>query len=91
MAKSITAQIRDLLSGAVDSVGKKKNGDIIIRRGFFYRNGMDAFKFADRVEAILRKSGMTFTVADRGEHWTSFNGGASTANSSHFWVEITVA
>ncbi len=91
MAKqSLTAQIRNALGGIADSVGKKKNGNVVIRRGFFYRRGMDAHKFAGGVETALRTSGLDFVVVDRGEHWTAFSGGASTANSSHFWVEIAV-
>lgn len=90
MAKPATliSQVRTTLTTVCDGVGKKKDGTIVVRRGYFYRNGMDSEKFAAGVTARLAAAGIPLTVKDHGDHWTSFNGGASLANSSHFWVEL---
>lgn len=71
-----------------DSVGKKKDGTFVIRRGYFYRNGMDAFKFRDSVVRKLASAGIEAEVVDFGDHWAPFNGGATVARSSHFYVVV---
>lgn len=76
-------EIREL--GLGDSVGKNKAGNIVVRRGYFYRHGMDSAKYAERVLAAL---GDRAVLVDHGDVWRAFRGGASVANSSHFWVEI---
>jgi hypothetical protein len=77
--------IRDAVAAVIgfDSIGKNKEGNIVIRRGFFYRNGASAEAYRERVSAELRAAGIKHTVIDSGE-----KGSASVGNSSHWWVEI---
>jgi hypothetical protein len=84
--KSLIAQLRAQLSS--DSIGKKADGTIVVRRGYFYRNGMTSEKFAQIVQGVLARSNIDLTVKEHGDHWAAFRGGASVANSSHFWVEL---
>jgi len=70
------------------SIGTRRNGNIMLRWGFFYRHGCDADKKKYKVECILTAHDIPFKIADSGEKWASFRGGASLANSSHWYVEI---
>lgn len=82
-------QIKDAMNYAVDTVGKNKAGQIVLRKGYFYRNGtVDGF--VNQVFKALTAAGIVFTVVDSGDVWKPFRGGASTANQSHFFVTITV-
>lgn len=91
MAKtqSLRSQVVAATLGHFDSVGVKKGGNIVVRRGYYYRNGMDSAKFADAISRLITAKGIPLKVADRGDQWKAFSGGASIANSSHFWVELT--
>ncbi len=81
--------IRDALElGIADSVSKRKDGTIVIRRGFYYRHGKDAQDFALAVGAALKKAGVEYSVKEFGEKYTTFRGGASLASQSHWWVEL---
>ena len=89
MAKMTYARsIRDAIDSGVDSVSKRKDGTIVLRRGFYYRNGMDAESFFLFVSKKLNAAGIKFSVKDYGEKWTTFRGGASLATQSHWWVEL---
>lgn len=86
---SAVSRVKKALGALADSVGRKKDGSIIIRRGFFYRHGQDAESYKIAVCKVLNKcDGMPYAIKDYGEHWTTFRGGASIANSSHWFVEI---
>lgn len=75
--------IKDKLS--MDSISKK--GDVItVRRGFYYRMGKTAQMY---VNHVLEKY-PDVHIIDSGEHWAPFRGGASVANSSHFYVKFTL-
>ena len=82
-----TKQVKEGLEKAevhFDTIGKNKAGNYVIRRGYFYRHGNSATEMANRV------SEAGFEVVDSGDHWAAFRGGASTRQSSHFWVEFKV-
>jgi hypothetical protein len=81
-------QVKEALSHSVDQVSKLKNGHVMVRKGYFYRNGMDDVKFNNNVVAALEKAGVAVFVVDFGDHWAAFSGGASLARSSHFYVEL---
>lgn len=81
-------QVRAALSSSVDSIGKNKEGSIVVRRGFFYRNGMSSEKFTDLIDFQLREAGLSFRIVRDGEHYAPFRGGASVAQSSHWYVEL---
>lgn len=85
-----TKQIRDALSTIVDTVGKNKAGNFVVRRGFFYTGGVTADKVKQGVTGALQKAGMTVEVVDHGEVWKSFRGGATVAQGSHWYVEFKV-
>lgn len=81
-------QVRAALSHSVDTIGKTKSGAVVVRRGFFYRNGMSSEKFSARVAELLKAAGLEFTVVREGEHYAPFRGGASVATQSHWYVEL---
>lgn len=88
--KSILAILKENVTA--DSISKTKDGAYIFRREFFYRHGMDANKFATNITAQLTSTHMPivtqFVVEDSGEHYATFRGGASIAQSSHWWVKV---
>ena len=70
--------IRDAVTAVIGfgSIGKNKEGNIVIRRGFFNRNGASAEAYRERVSSELNEAGIRHTVIDSGE------------KSSQWWVEI---
>jgi hypothetical protein len=86
---TLNRQIRAALGTLVDSVGTKANGNVVVRRTFFYRHGVDAEMVKDSLVARIKKAGLELNVVDFGEHWAAFNGGARTSRDSHWWVEFS--
>lgn len=87
MAKiSLIKELRDIIMP--DSISKRKDGMVVLRRGFFYRDNKTAESFANRVESALRSCTMPGSVIDSGEVWKPFKGGASVANQSHWYVVV---
>ena len=74
-----------------DTVSKRKDGMIVVREGFFYRFGKDVSVLEKKVLTVCEKLGIKVTVMESGEHWAAFRGGASVANSSHWYVVIKEA
>ena len=64
----------------------KRNGVFTVRKGFFYTHGRSAGDFMNEVTQALPNA----IIKDFGEHRTSFRGGASVANSSHWFVKFTI-
>jgi hypothetical protein len=86
---SAVSRVKKSLGALADSVSKRRDGSIVIRRGFYYRHGQDAESYRIAVTKKLNAcDGMPYNLKDYGEHWTTFRGGASLANSSHWFVEI---
>jgi hypothetical protein len=81
-------QVKDALGTTGSKVSKLKNGNVMVRRGYFYRNGMDDVMFNNLVANALKKAGVPVNVVDFGDHWAAFSGGATLARSSHFYVEL---
>ena len=79
-------QVRSALEGHVDTIGRNKDGHIVVRKGFFYTNGMDAEQFAQVVLARLARSGIAARLVDANCIWKAFRGSASVAQGSHFNV-----
>lgn len=73
-----------------DAIGadtlSNKAGVFTARREFFYRHGFDAQQFA----ALVKSKVPNAQILDSGEIWKPFRGGASTANSSHWFVKFQV-
>jgi hypothetical protein len=89
MAKvTMMKRVREAVSA--DGISKNKAGNFMFRKGYFYRHGDDCGKFANRVFAALTAAGITHTEIARGDHFAAFRGGASLANSSHFYVEVKI-
>lgn len=78
--------VREALGSYVDSIGKNKAGDIVVRKGFFYTHGMDSERFSSHCLKRIREAGFDVIVMDSGEVWKPFRGGASVACSSHWYV-----
>lgn len=86
---SILKQVREKTAGLVDTVGRTKDGHIMVRRGFYYTHGNTAADFALSVTQALRP--LNAQVVDFGEQWKSFSGGQSVAQGSHWWAKVKVA
>lgn len=71
-----------------DSVGRAKNGDIVVRQEYFYRHGQTSRGFASAVSEQLTQAGIQHEVTGSWDKFTPFRGGASTARSSHFGVSV---
>jgi len=81
-------RVRDAVGVIADSVGRNKAGQIVIRRGFFYRHGGSAEVFLAHIRRELAAAGIAHTVVDYGERWAAFRGGATTAQGSHWYVVV---
>ncbi len=89
MTKSTIAKVREALHRVADTVGRKKSGELIARREFFYTHGYTAERFAADIKGRLERAGFTVSLGDSGEVWKPFRGGATTAQSSHWYAEFT--
>ena len=92
MSKTLTAtKLNEVI--VAEQISKKRDGSghFIFREGYFYRHGNSLQRFADKIASQLNDQGFEFEIIDQGDHWTSFNGSASVANSSHFWVIASVS
>lgn len=69
-----------------------QGGVFSFRRGFFYRMGTDADKFAEQMTSDLRKRGFNPTLLASGENWADFSGGARpwTAKDSFWWAVFQI-
>ncbi len=81
-------EVQEALGTTVSSIGKNKAGQIIVRQGYFYRNGNTSTSFSDKISDILTKHGISFNIVDSGDVWKVFKGDASIANQSHFFAII---
>lgn len=71
--------------GGVDTISRK--GDVItVRREYFYRMGKTSEDLVNKVKSAFPNA----TIVDSGDQWAPFRGGASVANSSHWYVKFTL-
>jgi hypothetical protein len=54
------------------------NGEVTIKRSYFYRHGNTAQKWAEQVLKTLPEA----EEVDRGDHWAEW------PNNSYFWVRV---
>jgi len=87
--KSLMSQLKELC--VADTVGKRRDGSIILRKGFFYRHGCTAEMYGQGVLTACERIGVKVQLLEVGEHYAAFRGGASVANSSHWYVVIKEA
>ena len=91
MEKMTVNRLKDILfDGGVyaDTIGKNKEGEFVVRKGFFYTCGGTAEKLSNSVAAALTKAGVAHRITNAGEKWKAFRGGASVASQSHWYVHI---
>ena len=71
----------------------KTHGYYIIRQSYFYTHGKTAedlrLKADEGLTKVFGKNSL-FTITDFGEHWAPFSGGASLAESSHWFVKFII-
>jgi hypothetical protein len=87
--KTVIGVLRHNLIG-VESIGKNKAGNLVIRRGFYYRHGGTPEQLAERVLATCKLFNIPAELVDCGENWKPFAGGKGVAQNSHWWAEIKV-
>jgi hypothetical protein len=70
---------------SADSYSHKDNV-FTLRWGFFYKMGKTTERYIQKVKDVFPNA----NIIDSGEVWKSFRGGASVANSSHWFVKFTI-
>lgn len=75
-------EVKEKLSFDTYSV---KAGVFTVRKEFFYTMGKTTLYY----EKTIKNAFPDAVIVDSGEVWKSFRGGASVANSSHFYVKFT--
>lgn len=78
----------DGLLPGVDMVSRKTDGSVILRKGYYYRHGMDASQFSASVMRLLGQNSVDASFVKSGDQWRPFSGGSTTADSSHFFVIV---
>jgi hypothetical protein len=79
-------EVKERLS-TFDAIGRRRNGNYIVRRGFFYSHGYTADTYVQHVlEAYPHANIVASGRVDK-----PFRGGADIAHSSHFYVEFNFA
>ncbi len=74
--------------GVADTVRLQRNGTVMVKRGFFFRNGMNAKLYRDRVLRSL--VGFSVRVLDFGERYTGLCTEDNVEQVSHWWVNLLV-
>jgi hypothetical protein len=77
--------LKNLKSKTFFEYGKLKNGNYIARKGFFYSSQAPT---PEEMEAKIKEIEPDVNIVNKGKQWKPFNGGSSTAKSSHVWVEF---
>ena len=88
MANSMLSALRK--SNYISTASRRQNGDIVVRRGYFYRNGKTAEDLERHVRNLLDQAGFEgkYHIVESGDMWKPFKGGASVANQSHWFTVI---
>jgi hypothetical protein len=81
--------IRDNVTG-IDTLSRDRDGNLVFRRGYFYKMGGDAEKFAASISNQLQNLNIPHQILDKGEVWKPFRGGSKTHNQSHWWVKVQI-
>lgn len=84
---SALALVRDAMGHEADSVTRNADG-IVIRRGYFYRFGGSAKKFAEKVSRKMEAAGLKADIIRYYDHLAPFRGGEGVARNSHFAVVV---
>ena len=71
-----------------DDYTSKRDGTLVFRKGFFYRNGCNSSNYANSVSKKLTEAGIPHVILDDYEIWKVFKGGASVKNQSHWGVVV---
>lgn len=74
----------DLSGVPFTTLSKNKKGNYVIRQAYFYSNGRSQHIMAEK----LKEKFPDVNIVDTWNKFTSFRGGASVANQSHFGVEF---
>jgi len=88
MEKSIISKVKQAVNA--DQVSRLRNGNIMIRKGYFYTGKQTHLSFATEIKEQLDLHKINAKIKECGDHWASFRGGASVSKQSHFWVELIV-
>lgn len=83
-SKISTKTVRSLLHA--DQITAHKNGTFTARDEFFYTHGRTEQDLIDKVLAAFPQA----TILSSGEIWKPFRGGASTQQSSHWFVTFSL-
>jgi len=82
---SITKQVKEAISGFADQVVVSGAG-YKAGKEFYYRNGKSSGEMVEQIKAALPQA----VIVAHGEIDKPFNGGGSTFQNSHFWVQFSV-
>ena len=77
------SEIKEKLN--VDTISRKEN-IYTVRKEYFYRFGKDEDTIVEKILVLFP----TAKIIDKGDHFAPFRGGASTANSSHWYVKFSI-
>ena len=81
--------IKKALKDLFENVSHDKDGNVVVRDGFFYTGGKTSEHLRDRVQQALDSAGVVgATITGHGEKWMPFKGGASTKDQSHWFVKV---
>ena len=68
----------------VDKIVRHKDGTFSLKKGFFYRHGMDSDKWANILSERLSKANVNFNIVESFEDWNAW------PKDSWFVVKIEV-
>jgi hypothetical protein len=67
-----------------DMLSKNRNGNYVLRKGFFYTHGNSSDKIAEKIVSKFPK----IKIVDTWDKWVAFKGGHTLKQGSHFGVEF---
>jgi hypothetical protein len=64
--------IKNAITNASDNITFRKNGEIVVRRSYFYKHGMDSAQLAERCAADLKAAGFNPVIVSDEDKWAAW-------------------
>lgn len=86
--RRLRSRIKKELTDTYDQISTLRNGNLMFRQGFFYKNGLSAEHLAGCVSRNLTQMNIKHGIVNQGEVWKNWKGGGTIAQGSHWYVEV---
>ena len=90
-AKKLTKSSFEKAGVNADQISKDKAGNIVLRKGYYYRPKYDVSAWATVILAKMKNAGFDLELVQDDDIWKPFRGGSTIARQSHYLVKVREA